>query len=131
MIVRDTGIIWRLIEVQSRFIVDAAVWVEHLKLDDAFTEVEKVASVSSELQSIFRLSIPPYMIFWLAYYSKKEVEVFKIPILNLGAQQTPKCRNPMQKACKQWIRNRNYWLLTGWTMWWKQFRKKARIKCIQ
>lgn len=130
------------------YIDDAAAWVEHLKSDDAFTEVgiighsegsligmvaaerasadsiisiagagrpidevlmeqleaqlpenlmneareiikqlktgEQVATVSPELQSVFRPSVQPYMISWLAYDPQEEVAELEIPVLIIG-----------------------------------------------
>lgn len=130
------------------YIDDAAAWVEHLKSDDAFTEVgiighsegsligmlaaerasadsfisiagagrpidevlmeqlaaqlpenlmneaqqiigqlkegETVATVSPELQSVFRPSVQPYMMSWLAYDPQEEVTALEIPVLIIG-----------------------------------------------
>lgn len=130
------------------YIDDAAAWVEHLKSDDAYTEVgiighsegsligmvaaerasadsfisiagagrpidevlmeqlaaqlpedlleearqtinqlkeaEQVATVSPELQSLFRPSVQPYMISWLAYDPQEEVAALEIPVLIIG-----------------------------------------------
>lgn len=130
------------------YIGDAAAWVEHLKSDDAFTEVgiighsegsligmvaaeqvsadsfvsiagagrpidevlmeqltaqlpenlleesrqiisklqegEQVATVSPELQSVFRPSVQPYMISWLAYDPQEELAQLDIPVLVIG-----------------------------------------------
>lgn len=45
---------------------------------------EQVATVSPELQSVFRPSVQPYMISWLAYDPQKEVAALEIPVLIIG-----------------------------------------------
>ena len=129
----------------DNYINDAAAWVEHLKSDDAFTQIgiighsegsligmvvaerasadsfisiagvgrpidevlmeqlaaqlpedlleearqligklkdgEQVATVSPQLHSVFRPSVQPYMISWLAYDPQEEVAALEIPVL--------------------------------------------------
>lgn len=45
---------------------------------------EQVATVSTELQSVFRPSVQPYMISWLAYNPQEEVAALEIPVLLIG-----------------------------------------------
>ena len=47
-------------------------------------EGEQVATVSPELQSLFRPSVQPYMISWLAYDPQEEVAALEIPVLIIG-----------------------------------------------
>lgn len=47
-------------------------------------EGKQVATVSPELQSLFRPSVQPYMISWLAYNPQEEVTALEIPVLILG-----------------------------------------------
>ncbi|MFD1030189.1 alpha/beta hydrolase [Metaplanococcus flavidus] len=47
-------------------------------------EGDQVATVSPELQSIFRPSVQPYMISWLAYDPQEEVAALEIPVLIIG-----------------------------------------------
>ena len=47
-------------------------------------EGEQVAMVSPELQSVFRPSVQPYMISWMAYNPQEEVVALEIPVLIIG-----------------------------------------------
>ena len=45
---------------------------------------EQVATVSPQLQSIFRPSVQPYMISWLVYHPQEEVAALNMPVLIIG-----------------------------------------------
>ncbi|WP_052131549.1 alpha/beta hydrolase [Planococcus sp. CAU13] len=48
-------------------------------------EGEQVATVSPEYQSVFRPSVQPYMISWLAFNPQEEVAALEIPVLIIGS----------------------------------------------
>lgn len=65
-------------ELPENLMNEARQIIEQLKAG------EEVATVSPELQSVFRPSVQPYMISWLAYDPQEEVAALEVPVLIIG-----------------------------------------------
>ncbi|ANU26290.1 alpha/beta hydrolase [Planococcus versutus] len=57
---------------------------EAWEIIDQLKRGEQVATVSPHLQSIFRPSVQPYLISWLAYHPQEEVAALNMPVLIIG-----------------------------------------------
>ncbi|AXI01034.1 alpha/beta hydrolase [Sporosarcina sp. PTS2304] len=65
---------------------------------EALKRGEKVKTVSAELQGLFRLSVQPYMMSWLAFDPVEEVKKLQIPVLLVNGDRD--IQVPVEEAAR-------------------------------